>query len=240
MSDDLNINPTGHEPERVPPHHAKPNGAMPEDTIVTPIAKPVVASNLDRFKSTRGNKGGQVATLQTALPHHRISDAKDYVRLHPDEDDYWSDPETPYCFVNVPNKGQKGDTLYLIIENLVPEIKRGKLQRLRLALATKPGDIFFLCHIPFDNLDNIWNATSLNCCQAAKSQWVEAISLKSQGKEGYALSPAQSKDGGFADPKWPKQSLEEIIEVSFGADRMIDSEDHPGFVRFVGGAQKIA
>ena len=37
------------------------------------------------------------------------------MRLHPDEDAYWS-PEL--CFVNVPIKGQKRDTLHLIDEEL--------------------------------------------------------------------------------------------------------------------------
>ena len=87
-----------------------------------------------------------VETLSTGLPHHKIAAAKDFVRLHPDEETYWS-PEL--CFVNVPIKGQKRDTLHLINEDLaMRHLPSGKIQHFRLALATKPHDAFFLCEVP--------------------------------------------------------------------------------------------
>ena len=99
------------------------------------IPKPATF-DLDRFKSKRAAAGADVETLQTALPHHTIAQAKDFVRLHPDEENYWS-PEL--CFVNVPIKGQKRDTLHLIDEDLAMRyLPSGKIQRFRLALATKP------------------------------------------------------------------------------------------------------
>ena len=64
-------------------------------------------STLDMFKSTRDPSIAGVETLLTALPHHKMSDAKDWVRLHPDEENYWS---AELCFVTVPIKGQKRDT----------------------------------------------------------------------------------------------------------------------------------
>ena len=48
------------------------------------IAKPS-AFSLDKFKSKHGATLANVETLLTALPHHSISQAKDFVRLHPDE-----------------------------------------------------------------------------------------------------------------------------------------------------------
>jgi hypothetical protein len=48
------------------------------------IPKPS-AFTLDKFKSKRANAVAGVKTLQTALPIYKISDAKDFVRLHPDE-----------------------------------------------------------------------------------------------------------------------------------------------------------
>ena len=72
------------------------------------------------------------------------------MRLHPDEETYWSHE---LCFVNVPIKGQKRDTLHLIDEDLAMRyLPSGKIQRFRLALATKPFDVFFLCHVPSRNL----------------------------------------------------------------------------------------
>src|SRR5262245_926225 len=80
------------------------------EAAVIPIAKPG-AFDLNKFKSKRATAMANVETLLTALPHHSISQAKDFVRLHPDEVTYWS-PEL--CFANVPVKGQKRDTLHLI------------------------------------------------------------------------------------------------------------------------------
>jgi hypothetical protein len=78
--------------------------------------------------------------LQGALPHYPIAGAKDFVRLHKDEGKYWS-PEL--CFVVVPIKGQKRDSLQLIDEDLALQyLESGKILRFRLALATKPHDVF--------------------------------------------------------------------------------------------------
>jgi hypothetical protein len=81
-------------------------------TISAPqsIAKPK-GLGLDKFKSTRAAAMANVETLVTALPIHSIAGAKDFVRLHPDEENYWSED---LCFVNVPIKGEKRDALHLI------------------------------------------------------------------------------------------------------------------------------
>ena len=113
---------------------------------VTPITKPDAAFSLDKFKSKHAAAVANVETLQTGLPHHNIAQAKDFVRLHPNEETYWS---SELCFVNVPIKGQKRDTLHLIDEDLAMRyLPSGRILRFRLALATKPYDVFFLCHVP--------------------------------------------------------------------------------------------
>jgi hypothetical protein len=90
---------------------ANTTNPVPTDNVAqAPIAKPS-AFNLDKFKSKRAAAMANVETLLTALPTHNIAQAKDFVRLHPDEINYWSDE---LCFVNVPIKGQKRDTLHLI------------------------------------------------------------------------------------------------------------------------------
>jgi hypothetical protein len=133
---------------------------VPDDEAMR-IAKPSEFS-LDKFKSKRAPTLANVETLLTALPHQSISQAKDFVRLHPDEDAYWS-PEL--CFVNVPIKGQKRDTLHLIDEEVAMRyLPPARILRFRLALATKPYDVFFLCHVPTRNEDNTWVASNLRAC----------------------------------------------------------------------------
>ena len=63
----------------------KPTIVKPLEDVV-PIAKPS-AFDLDKFKSKRAAAIANVETLQTGLPHHTMSQAKDFVRLHPDEDE---------------------------------------------------------------------------------------------------------------------------------------------------------
>jgi hypothetical protein len=197
------------------------------------IAKPSGFS-LDKFKSKRGGMAG-VETLQSALPVQRMSEAKDFVRLHSDEDEWWS-PEL--CFVNVPIKGQARDTLHLIDEELAVEFLSPKqIQRFRLALATKPYDVFFFCQVSTQNLDNSWVASNLMACEQAKTSWVMAASQKDVGIDSYKVIYARHQDA-FAVPKWPTEPLITLIERTF-AGRTIDDENHPGLLRLTGARQSV-
>jgi hypothetical protein len=203
-------------------------------TEVVPIAKPGGFS-LDKFKSKQ-TAVANVGTLQTSLPHYKLSDAKDFVRLHSDEENYWS-PEL--CFVNVPIKGAKKESVHLIEEDLALQfLPRGRIQRFRLALASKPFDIFFLCHVPTRNTDNKWNEDALTAAERAKSAWVQATSLREENKEGYKIEYARDQDS-FGEPKWPTQTLTELIELTF-AGRLVDHSEHPALLRLIGARQDLS
>jgi hypothetical protein len=190
---------------------------------------------LDLFKSTRDQSIANVETLITALPHYKISEAMDWARLHPNEATYWSDP---LCFVNVPIKGQRRDTLHLITEKLAERYLPSKrIQRFRLALATKPHDVFFLCHVPSRNMDNPWNDTNYLACLQAKASWVQATSRKGENVEGYQISYAKDQDA-FPAPNWPTQSLAELIGVTF-TGCVIDHEEHAALARLIGARQSL-
>jgi hypothetical protein len=236
MTPDADLTPTGTTPMA---DKAKmqvvPDAPAPETTPDAPqsIAKPEGFS-LDKFKSKRAVAMANVETLQTALPIDSIAQAKDFVRLHPDEENYWSDE---LCFVNVPIKGQKRDTLHLIDEELaMRHLPSAKILRFRLALASKPYDTFFLCRVPTRNLDNGFNSTSLAGCEQAKRLWTQVTSRKEEGVESYKVDKAKDPDA-FPEPKWPTQSLDELIGSTFD-DRMITSEDHPALLRLIGARQR--
>ena len=126
------------------------------------VPKPEGEFSLDRFKSKRGAALANVETLLTALPHYTISQAKDFVRLHPDEEKYWS---AELCFVNVPIKGQQRDTLHLIEEELAMRfLPSARVLRFRLALASKPNDVFFLGAILSLIIVRRTYATPPSCC----------------------------------------------------------------------------
>jgi hypothetical protein len=206
-----------------------------ETTKVVPITKPSGFS-LDKFKSKHGGVPANVGTIQPPLPHHPISAAKDFCRLHPDEKKYWS-PEL--CFVSVPIQGQKGNVLHLIDEELAMQcLENGKIIRHRLALASKPYDRFFLAHVPSQNLDNSWNISAVNGAELAKTTWIQLTSQKAEGTESYKTSFARDADA-FPDPKWPPQSLDELIGKAFH-DNVIVTEDHPSLLRLIGAKQEVS
>ena len=196
------------------------------------ITKPE-AFNLHAFKSKRSPSLANVETLQTALPIHSLAQAKDWVRLHHDEDSYWSDE---CCFVCVPIKGASRDSLHLIDEDLAMQyLPSSRVARFRLALATKPHDRFFLCTVPSQNLENSFNRDNLIGCEQAKTLWTQATSRKEEGVDGYKIDRARDADA-FPAPNWPSKSLDELIAVTF-AGHMITTADHPGLLRLVGAEQ---
>ena len=191
---------------------------------------------LEKFRSKRSHTIAGVETLLTALPILRISEANDFVRLHPSEEDYWS-PEL--CFVSVPIHGEKRDPLHLIDEELAMQyLSAKKIKRQRLALASKPNDSFFFCIIPSQNLDNSWNATTLEACEIPKTRWVQVSSRKQEGVEGYKTDFARDPDA-FPEPRWPSHTLEELIEVTFRGVT-IETADHPGLLRLIGARQNLS
>ena len=202
----------------------------------TSIPKPEPSNDVNRFRSKRTASVASVETLQTGLPHHSISQAKDFVRLHPNEETYWSDE---LCFVSVPIKGQKRDTLHLILEDLaVQYLPSAIIRRFRLALATKPLDRFFLCHVPTQNLENNWNVSNLQACERARTQWIMATSRKEEGVDAYKIDASRDADA-FPEPGWPAQSLNDLINVTF-TGCMIETEGHPGLLRLIGARQSAS
>ena len=225
------------EAEALPKTFAEAVANSPEKAEAAPVSiiKPDTF-NLDKFKSKRAAALENVATLLTALSIIRPADAKDYFRLHPDEVNYWSHE---LCFVGVPIKGQKGDNLHLIDEELAMRyLPAARIKRFRLALATKPFDVFFLAQVPTQNLDNSWNYSARQACDQAKTLWTEVVSRKAEGAENYQIRFARSQKA-FPEPRWPSQSLSELIAVSF-PNRMIESEDHPGLLRLLGAEQRMS
>jgi hypothetical protein len=114
-----------------------------------------------------------------------------------------------------------------------------KIKRQRLALASKPYDIFFFCIVPSQNLDNSWNATALKACETARTRWVQVSSRRPEGVDGYKTDFARDADA-FPEPRWPSHTLEELIEVTFRDDKTIETDDHPAMRRLTGARQELS
>jgi hypothetical protein len=215
-----------------------PDAAKPEEVS---IPKPDAESKMARFKSK--NLGREkVATQIAGLPHYAVPEAKDWVRLHPDEENFWSEE---LCFVSIPVPGQKRDMLHLIDTDLAGELPSGKVTRFRLALASKPNDVFFLAHIPSQNLDNNWNKTNIQGCEQSKTVWTQLTSRKEEGVEGYDISMSEAEKKGrkpFPDPNWEKvakgKTIFDLMLAAFAGRTMTD-KTHPAWLRLIGDAQTL-
>ena len=202
-----------------------PESPAPVDSVPKPPA-----FSLDRFKSKRAASVAGVDNLVDVMAHCGVGQVKDFFRTHPDEENYWS---CELFFVPVPIKGTKKDTLHLIDEDLALDfLPKGKAKRKRLALATKPFDVFFFIEVPCENMDNDWNLTALAACEQAKRLWTQVISRREDNQDGYLVDKARNQEA-FPDPRWPRQSLEEMIGETF-AGRIIDRADHPALLRLIG------
>jgi len=208
--------------------------AKPEEEALS-VPKPA-AFDLSKLKSTGPLTPPNVKTLLPPLSVRHLKEVGDYVRLHPDEANYWS-KET--WLVSVPIKGSKGDNLHLITPELAKQyLPPARIKRMRFALGATPNGVFFLCEVPTQNLDNVWNKTTLTACETAKTFWTRLDSRHSEGLEGYVTSISGDKD--FApEPDWPTKPFDEIIGFSFEG-RIIWTADHPGLLRLLGKKQQMS
>ena len=183
------------------------------------IKKPTAESLLERFRSKTPTELANVETLLEALPVHSIAQAKDFVRLQPQDE--WT---FELGFVNVPVKGQKRDTLHLIDETVAHAngVDGGRLIRHRLALGSKPHGVFFLCVVPSQNIDNPWVSSNISACDRAVDAWVSVASRRAENKEGYKCTYARDADA-FPAVIWPQQSVWQLIEISFAGRMIMDA-----------------
>ena len=204
-------------------------------TAAVSIPKPDTF-DLDQFTVTESI--ASVQRMPMALPVKKLSDVGDFVRLHPDDrppkdGGYWSEP---LAFVDVPIKGQTKRMRHLIRPDLAAKYLPAKLVKYcRLALGVDPEGKQFLCEVPCENLDNIWNKSNLEACEIAKTQWIRADSQNKDGLEGYQHSfPLSTRR--FKEPEWTTQPMAEIIGTAY-TDRAIISAEHPALLRLIGAEQ---
>ena len=170
-----------------------------------------------------------VETLLAKLPHHSISQAKDFVRLHSKEEKYWS-PEL--CFVSVPIKGQKHDTVHLIarVWQITPSAPRQN-PPVPPGARHQAARRILLVPRPVANLDNVWNATNLQACEQAKTLWTQ------QPREESRMSKATKSTWRVIKTPFPHQSGQRNrlnAARRYLRGLMIETADHPGLLRLVG------
>ena len=114
----------------------------------------------------------------------------------------------------------------------------GEILRFRLALATKPHDVFFLCHVPTRNLDNTWNESNLQACEQAKTHVDAGDQPQGRGRRG------------LQDRRCPRPGRLSRTEVADAIARRADRQDlrrphdrarrPPGLLRLIGAKQSMS
>jgi len=213
----------------------------PQETVHQGEAAPSIQINippkvdLSAFASDLDDEDVAVEQLQGPLNIRRFQELKDYVWVNPNPA-YTS--AQPYFLVDVPSDEKNGKPmLHLITVNLARQfLHPSQWSRMRFALASLPGDKFFLGVVPCRNLDNEFNRTMVAEIDKAKTGWRRILRL--QDKEGYWSKPAE--DPNFAPPPaWPSATLEELVNDHFRPHKLITDADHPGLWRVRGKPQRI-
>ena len=111
------------------------------------------------------------------------------------------------CFVSVPIKGDRHDSLHLINEDLaLMYLSTAQIKRFALCLASKPHDVFFLCVGPNTEYRQRLQSFSVARDRRVEAEVVQAVSRRDEGVDEYQVRYARDNDA-FPEPKWPKQSI---------------------------------
>ena len=188
----------------------------PEPTAATKSTSSILSSL--RLPDTYNVSGGVALPLKATygkLNKHR------FCRVHPSDDYKFR------CLV-VDDK-DNGET-YLAAPNMASQL--GSLatpKTIRLAV-DNAGTPKLIGEPDLDpsGRRNLWHSSLKHAIRLAEDEWIRVQANMSAGQ--YEIT-ASANDLGF--PRWPKQSMEELINDAF-AGRIIDSSDHP-YIRQIQG-----
>ena len=93
--------------------------------------------------------------------------------------------------------------------------------------------------MPTQNLDNAGTTRIWRRVKRPRRFGRKQLAAEREGADDYKITYAAEDPDIFSDPKWPTQSLGELIARAF-AGRMIETEDHPALLRKIGAKQSLS
>jgi hypothetical protein len=204
------------------------NGAdsvtMEEALEITQAGKPVgLLSKLAKPQNMLAPSSENLTRVSTNKPKKDV-----YFRVHAD---YFQD------LISIVDKDGMEATTYVIVgdvleQAMTEEAITSMLQNRRYYLYVTQVGSYGLWGVtyPMDEGQDInsWTESALTVIHRAQSEWLRHYAKRGDG--GYRIILA-SKDLG--EPKWPKESWEEIVELAFKGN-IIDDINHPIFEKLRG------
>ena len=165
--------------------------------------------------------------IKKELTHVRVGKPKksSFFRAHPDEI-----YRIPVTVIADDSGGMKDE--YLVMPNIAFQYAEETTPKLLVLCVDKMG-IPFLWLAPRVVDDspmrtNLWNETALKGLELALSKWVR---LSANMPEGcYTVHTA----GAEPDPVWPDLTMAQLIELGFGEEKIIRSDQHPLIRKLLG------
>jgi hypothetical protein len=141
--------------------------------------------------------------------------------------DYFRASADPDYSADVPviEWGEGLDRANYLVHPALTATLEGEYRRTRLILCVTKTTTLFLWPIKLPSESGPsggrgWTESALQIAEMAKEHWVRMKGDVSAG--GYQVQKAK---GVFAEPKWPTEPLQELLEKAF-KDRVVDSPDH--------------
>ena len=166
--------------------------------------------------------GVGVEKMLTAVPVRRPS-KQSFIRVHPNGE-YRLDT----VLLELKDEGET----YLLSPQLAIDLPGARVARLHVYVDRSMNPMLWPIPLPgADGKDNEWHRSARLAAEQAMDRWVRIEADKALG--GYKVFAAT---GVVEEPKWPKETLAELLKVAFGPDRFIRTIDHAVVKRLRGEA----
>lgn len=152
----------------------------------------------------------------------RKPNRQEFFRTRPD-----SDYRAPVATLELKEERE----IYVVAPSLVPELA-GEVRLVEIRLCINRSGVVFLWPVTLpaeDGRSNPWHETAREAAVLAEANWVRMSA--NMGAGCYDVSQAPE---GLSEPKWPEQSLHELLRLAFCKGKLIDAFDHPVLKRLRG------
>ena len=167
---------------------------------------------------------GAALGVKKALVHVSVRkpSRQEYFRTHPDPD---------YRMIMAILELKEERETYLVAPEIAATFP-GEVRVVELRVCITRTGTLFLWAVPLptpDGRENAWHKTARDAANLAETRWIRVVANMSAGCYDVFEAPP-----GLSEPDWPEHSLSELLRVGFGANRLINTVDHPILKRLRG------